>query len=349
MGPKVVLEVASDESGVRVDRFLAARLDDVSRSRVQDLIRSGCVSGRGGKILEAGGRVKHGDVYEVVVPPPAPAGPVAEDIALTVMHEDADIIVVDKPAGMVVHPAAGHQAGTLVNALLAHCGESLSGIGGERRPGIVHRLDKDTSGVLVVAKTDTAHRGLSGQFAAHGRDGRLERRYIAFAWGVPLRRRGLIDAPLGRSVTNRKKMAVPRGGQGRAAVTEYEVAETFTSERSANVACRLDLRLQTGRTHQIRVHLAHAGHPILGDATYGAGFKASAALLDASARDALAALNRQALHAAVLAFEHPMTGRKLRFESPLPADIARLHVALRGMNTADRAQQQRETLRRRPR
>ena len=323
-----MLEVAASETGERLDRFLAAKLDDVSRSRVQELIRSGYVSAQTGKVLDAGDRVKQGDVFTIVMPAPAPASPAPEDIPLTVVHEDADVIVIDKPAGMVVHPAAGHQVGTLVNALLAHCGDSLSGIGGERRPGLVHRLDKDTSGLLVVAKTDAAHRSLADQFAAHGRDGRLERRYLAFAWGVPRQRRGMIDAPLGRSAKDRKKIAVARGRQGRNAVTEYDVVETFTSERGTPVACMLNLRLQTGRTHQIRVHLAYAGHPILGDATYGAGFKASASLLNSAARDALAALNRQALHAAVLAFEHPATGRKLRFESALPLDMARLHNAL---------------------
>jgi 23S rRNA pseudouridine1911/1915/1917 synthase len=250
---------------------------------------------------------------------------------LAIVYEDAELIVLDKPAGLAVHPGPGHASGTLVNALIAHCGASLSGIGGVKRPGIVHRLDKDTTGLLVVAKTDRAHRGLAGQFAAHGRDGRLERGYRAIAWGAPARAKGAIDAPLARSTANRTRIAVVRAGGGRRAVTRYEVLERFGAAGGARpVASLLRLVLETGRTHQVRVHLAHIGHPLLGDATYGAGFKASAHKLGAEAQAALAALGRQALHAAELAFVHPVSGKRLAFTAPLPPDMAGLLAALRG-------------------
>ncbi len=225
--------------------------------------------------------------------------------------------------------AAGHASGTLVNALIAHCGDSLSGIGGVRRPGIVHRLDKDTSGLLVVAKNDAAHQGLSEQFALHGADGRLHRAYLALVWGTPLRPRGVIDAPLTRSPVNRKKIAIAKDEiVGRRAVTHYDVEETIGAGTPGEV-CVLKLHLETGRTHQIRVHLAHLGHPVVGDPVYGSGFKAKANTLSEPAAAALAALGRQALHAAELGFEHPRTGEELFFSSPLLADIAGLAAALR--------------------
>jgi 23S rRNA pseudouridine1911/1915/1917 synthase len=247
-------------------------------------------------------------------------------MALDVVYEDRHLIVVDKPAHLVVHPAAGHAAGTLVNALIAHCGDSLSGIGGVKRPGIVHRLDKGTSGLLVVAKTDAAHQGLSEQFAAHGADGRLLRSYLALVWRKPLRPRGTIEARLGRSWSNRTKIAVVRGEAGRHAVTHYEVVQTF--ETAAGPVSLLKVALETGRTHQIRVHLAHAGYPVLGDATYASGFKAKGAKLAPHARKALEKLGRQALHAAELGFEHPTSGRRLRFASEPPADMRELLSAL---------------------
>jgi 23S rRNA pseudouridine1911/1915/1917 synthase len=247
-------------------------------------------------------------------------------MTLTIPYEDKDLIVIDKPAGLVVHPGAGNETGTLVNALIAHCGDSLSGIGGVRRPGIVHRLDKDTSGLLVVAKNDRAHHGLSEQFAAHGRDGRLARSYLAIVWGVPERPRGTIAAAIDRSSANRQKMAVSRSAAARDAVTHYEVLETLGEPPLASlVRCELE----TGRTHQIRVHMAHIGHPLLGDRVYGAGFRSSAAKLSETARNALNALNRQALHATTLGFDHPVSGKPLRFESPAPADFSMLLEALR--------------------
>lgn len=312
----------------RVDRFLASQMPDTSRSRLQALIRSGHVRDRRGTIEDPGARVKPGDVITVDLPAPAPASPAAEAIALDVIWEDSDLIVINKPAGLVVHPAAGHASGTLVNALLAHCGADLSGIGGVLRPGIVHRLDKDTTGLLVVAKSDLAHQGLARQFAAHGADGKLERAYLAFAWGAFDRPRGTIDVPLARSRKHRTKIAAAAPGRGRRAVTHYHVEETYPGTDGRAVVSLVRLILETGRTHQIRVHLAHGGHPLLGDATYGAGFKASAHRLGPAASSALDALGRQALHAARLAFEHPRTGERLSFESPLPRDLQQLREAL---------------------
>lgn len=316
------------DQGARLDRFLAARVGALSRSRLQALIRAGAVRSAAGTLVDPGYKVKPGETIEVDVPEPEPAGPVAQAIALAVVFEDPHLIVVDKPAGLVVHPAAGHADGTLVNALIAHCGDSLSGIAGVKRPGIVHRLDKDTSGLLVVAKSDAAHRGLAAQFAAHGADGRMSRRYTCFVWGALPHLRGRIDAALARSTSNRTKIAVVSGGRGRHAVTRYAVDEVYRDDAGKPVVSRLTCELETGRTHQIRVHLAHAGHPLLADAVYGSHFAASAQKLAPGPRTALEALGRQALHAAHLGFEHPVTGRRMAFDSPLPADLAALHLAL---------------------
>lgn len=321
---RVVVDPAS--TGERLDRCLAAALDGLSRARLQDLIRQGAVTSAGRTLREASHRVKHGDVLDVSVPEAEDAAPAGEAIALAVPYEDDELIVIDKPAGLVVHPAAGHASGTLVNALIAHCGESLSGIGGVKRPGIVHRLDKDTSGLMVVAKTDRAHKGLAEQFASHGADGRLERRYRAFVWGGLPRPSGTIDAPLGRSTANRLKIAVAKGG--RRAVTHWRVLRRFGDKADGILVCEVEATLETGRTHQIRVHFAHVGHPLLGDAVYGSGFRASARRLELQSQDALASLGRQALHAVALGFVHPVSGRKLRFESPYPVDLARLAKAL---------------------
>jgi 23S rRNA pseudouridine1911/1915/1917 synthase len=327
-GTSEMVTVGAEEAGERLDRFLARRLPELSRSRLQALIRAGRVARDGVTVAGLGQRTKAGETYAVEMPAPEPAAPQAQAMPLAIVHEDADLIVVDKPAGLAVHPGPGHAAGTLVNALIAHCGASLSGIGGVRRPGIVHRLDKDTTGLLVVAKNDRAHRGLAEQFAAHGADGRLERRYLAIAWGTPERRRGAIDAALARSRANRTKIAVVSEAAGRRAVTRYEVLATYPQGAAKPLASLLRLTLETGRTHQVRVHLAHIGHPLLGDLTYGAGFKASARKLGEEAQAALAALGRQALHAAELTFMHPVTGKRLRFASSLPADMAQLAAAL---------------------
>ena len=313
----------------RLDRVLARAWPDLSRSRLQALIRAGHVRVNGEAAADPAVKIGAGAHVALDVPPAASPEPEGEVIALSVVYEDDDVIVIDKPAGLVVHPAAGHERGTLVNALIAHCGDSLSGIGGVRRPGIVHRLDKDTSGLMVIAKTDRAHQSLAAQFADHGRSGPLERAYVALVWGVPERRRGTVTTDLARSSHNREKMAVVATGRGRAAITHYLVEEAFGRDPKEPVASLVRCALETGRTHQIRVHMAHLGHPLLGDDGYGAGFKTKANRLADNARQALVELGRQALHAAVLGFEHPTSGQALRFESALPPDLGKLVEALR--------------------
>lgn len=320
--------VAPGQAGERLDRVLAGALPDLSRTRIQALLRAGKVRLAGRVVEDAAFRLAGGEQLVLEVPPPAPAVPVPQPIPLSVVFEDDELIVIDKPAGLVVHPAAGHAAGTLVNALLAHCGASLSGIGGVERPGIVHRLDKDTSGLIVVAKTDRAHRALAAQFADHGRTGGLSRVYQALVWGVPAASRITIRAPLARDPRHREKIAVVPEGRGRVAVTHVETRERFgPSARpwASLAACRLE----TGRTHQIRVHLTHAGHPLLGDPVYGAGYASKAGLLPDAAAEALRDLGRQALHAAHLGFVHPVSGRAMAFDSPPPPDFQRLAAALR--------------------
>jgi 23S rRNA pseudouridine1911/1915/1917 synthase len=323
---QVSVTVSGGEGFVRLDRVLAAHLADVSRSRLKALIQDGQVRIGTDVVRDPAYHVTPGETIIIDLPEPVEAEPKGEAIALKIVYEDDDIIVIDKPAGLVVHPAAGHAAGTLVNALIAHCGASLSGIGGVRRPGIVHRLDKDTSGLLVAAKNDRAHASLSAQFADHGRTGAMERGYLAFAWGAPHRPRGSIDAPLDRHPHAREKMAVRDGG--REAITHYEVRETFNGQVGKPVASLVALKLETGRTHQIRVHLAHIGHPLLGDAVYGPHFKTKASQLGPASRAALAALDRQALHAYLLVLEHPRTGEILRWEVPLPEELLSLERAL---------------------
>ncbi len=316
------------DNGERLDRVLARRLPQYSRVRFQAMIAAGHVRVNGEAVSEARRKLKAGDTITAAPPPPEETRLAAQPMPLAIVHEDAHLIVLDKPAGLTVHPGAGTPDGTLVNALLAHCGDTLSGVGGVKRPGVVHRLDKDTTGLLVVAKTDAAHRALARQFAAHGRDGKLSRAYLALAWGAPARRQGVIEGAIGRKGANRTKMAVVADEKGRAAVTHYEVLETF-GPKTKPLASLVRLKLETGRTHQIRVHLAHIGHPLLGDEAYGRGFRSSEALLAPEARAALARLGRQALHAAELGFEHPATRRPVRFEAPPPDDFARLLDALR--------------------
>lgn len=309
--------VAIAEAGERVDKALAQLLPELSRSRIQVLIAEGRVSFAGAPVTSGSARAAAGD-YRLEIPPPEPAEPLPEAIPLTVLYEDEHLIVVDKPAGMAMHPAPGSERGTLVNALLAHCGASLSGIGGVARPGIVHRIDKETSGVVVAAKTDAAHQGLSALFAAHD----IERMYVALTRGAPQPARGTIEGAIARSTHDRKKMAIAKAG-GRAAVTHYAVERAF-GPKERPLAARVACRLETGRTHQIRVHLASRGAPCLGDPAYGSG-QPAAPVREAMARAGLA---RQALHAAVLGFGHPVSGAALRFESPLPADMARLEALL---------------------
>jgi len=318
------IRIVAEEAGDRLDRVLAARVPALSRSRLKALILDGQVAIDGRTIRDPATRVNSGDSIAVTLPPPEPALPAGEDIPLNIVYEDDALIVIDKPPGLVVHPAAGHAKGTLVNALIAHCGDSLSGIGGVKRPGIVHRLDKDTSGLMVVAKTDKAHRALSKQFE-HKTESGLERGYLAFVWGAPDRPRGTIDAPLDRHPHARDKRAVREGG--REAVTHWQVLERFTGADGKPVASLLACTLETGRTHQIRVHLAHIGHPILGDETYGAGFKTKASRLGPQARAALEGLERQALHAYLLAIKHPETAENLAFRLELPGDLRRLRDA----------------------
>jgi 23S rRNA pseudouridine1911/1915/1917 synthase len=320
--------IADADAGERLDRVLAARIADLSRSRLKALILAGDVAIGGRTIRDPGHHVNVGDAIMVEVPPAEPAAPAPESIPLDVVFEDDEIIVIDKPKGLVVHPAAGNWTGTLVNALIAHCGDSLSGIGGVRRPGIVHRLDKNTTGLLVVAKTDRAHASLARQFADHGRTGLLQRAYLSFVWGVPDRPKGTIEAPIGRHPHARDKMAVRP--EGREAVTHWEVLERYPGSDGTPVASLLACRLTTGRTHQIRVHLASIGHPLLGDDTYGSGFRTKTARLPPQARQALAGLGRQALHAYILGVEHPSRGEYIEFRSELPGDLVRLRSSLDG-------------------
>jgi len=318
--------VAGDEGSARLDRVLARRTPELSRSRLKALILAGSVTVKDAAVRDPAYHVAKGDTIIIDVPEAVPAEPKAEDIALDIVFEDDDIIVIDKPKGLVVHPAAGHATGTLVNALIAHCGTSLSGIGGVKRPGIVHRLDKDTTGLMVVAKNDQAHQSLTAQFADHGRTGSMRRGYMAFAWGVPNRPHGTIDAPIDRHPHAREKMAVRQGG--REAITHFEVQQSFAGRDGKPVASLLACQLETGRTHQIRVHLAHIGHPLLGDAVYGPHFKTKAGHLGPEAQAALTGLQRQALHAYLLALEHPRTGELLHWEAPLPEDMLLLQRAL---------------------
>jgi 23S rRNA pseudouridine1911/1915/1917 synthase len=311
-GPNIITATITDEAaGWRLDRALAAALPTLSRERLKALISSGAVAGPAGPVRDPAVKARAGD-YAVAVPAPAPAHNEAQDIALDIVFEDEHLLVVDKPAGMVVHPAAGNLDGTLVNALLHHCAGRLSGIGGVARPGIVHRIDKDTSGLLVVAKTDVAHEGLAAQFARHS----IDRRYLAIAAGLPSPASGKVDAPLARSAVNRKKMAVTAAGRGKRAVTHYRIVTALRG------AALVECRLETGRTHQVRVHMASIGHPLLGDPVYGRAGKEHGEILKRLH------FRRQALHAAELGFVHPVSKENLSFKSALPSDIQELFGAL---------------------
>jgi len=321
----VAYRVAPEHGGDRLDRFLAAAAANLSRTRVKSLIEAGHASIDGATVKDPSLLLRAGQTASLRLPPPADPKPLGEKVPLIIVFEDEHLLVIDKPAGLVVHPAAGHQSGTLVNALLAHCGASLSGISGVKRPGIVHRLDRDTSGLLVAAKTDAAHHGLAKLFADHGKTLPLAREYLAFVWGAPARPFGTIDAQLSRHATSRQKIAVVPAGRGRRALTHWRLIESFAGKASL-ISCRLE----TGRTHQIRVHMTHIGHPVLGDPVYAAGFKSKTARLPLAAQARLASLSRQALHAAVLGFPHPVTGVQLYFTSALPPDLRSLRDALAG-------------------
>ena len=306
--------VAADDAGTRLDRALATALPELSRTRIKALVQAGSLHANGVVIADPAYGVKAGETLTLLEPEAADPVPTAQAIALDIVYEDAHLIVLDKPAGLVVHPAPGNPDRTLVNALIAHCGDSLSGIGGVRRPGIVHRLDKETSGLMVAAKTDAAHRGLARQFAART----IERAYLALIWGILSPRQGEISGNIGRDPKNRKKMAVVRKG-GKPALTTYRVLETF-----GQVASLVECRLSTGRTHQIRVHLAEIGHPVVGDPLYGRGRARRLKGLPEAAQEALTGLHRQALHARLIGFNHPESAEYLRFESELPQDINHL-------------------------
>ena len=302
----ILSAVSETEEGQRLDRFLASKTA-FSRSRISVLIKDGCVFKNGRPVDSADKKVRVSEIYGIHEPEPVPAEPLPERIALDIAYEDDDLLVINKPAGLVVHPAHGHHSGTLVNALLAHCAQSLSGIGGVARPGIVHRLDKDTSGLMVVAKNDLTHQGLSEQFAVHS----LERCYKALVWGLLSPQSGEIETQIGRSRLNRQKMAVLKEG-GKYAKTLYKTLQIFEGGLFSLVECSL----KTGRTHQVRVHMTHSGHPLLGDAVYGKTPKNAKNL-----PDFVKNFPRQALHSYKMSFVHPKTGRTLRFESPLPPDM----------------------------
>jgi 23S rRNA pseudouridine1911/1915/1917 synthase len=320
-GAPLLFVLGPEAEGERLDKALGRHLPEISRMRFKALIEEGRVALDGATITDPSKRVKGGARVAVHVPDPEPAEPEAQHIPLTVVFEDEHLIVVDKPAGLVVHPAPGNPDRTLVNALLAHCGPSLKGIGGVRRPGIVHRIDKDTSGLLVAAKTERAHAGLAALFAAHD----IERVYSALVWGAPRQPEGMVEGAIGRSSADRKKMAIV--GHGKAAVTHWRLERRFGPPLrpwAALVRCRLE----TGRTHQIRVHMASLGHGIVGDPLYGR--RPALAQMPAPVRAALTGAGRQMLHAGVLGFVHPVTRRRLRFESTLPADFAQVLAVLAG-------------------
>jgi 23S rRNA pseudouridine1911/1915/1917 synthase len=297
-----------EQAGWRLDRALAAAVPTMSRERLKALIRSGALETGEHAVRDPSAKVHGAETFRLSVPEPTPAHNEPQDIPLNILFEDEHLLVVDKPAGLVVHPAAGNRDGTLVNALLHHCGGSLSGIGGVARPGIVHRIDKDTSGLLVVAKTDVAHEGLAKQFAAHS----IERRYFAIVSGIPKASHGTVEAPLARSSANRKKIAIVKEGRGKRAVTHWKRLDVLKD------AALVEARLETGRTHQVRVHLASIGHPLVGDQVYGRSGKTHGKLLKELD------FHRQALHAAELGFIHPVTKRRLSFSSPMPADMQEL-------------------------
>ncbi len=320
--------VDQEHDGLRLDQWLAAVTDEnLSRNRIKAIIEQGHVLLNGTKVVEPKKKVLLGDKALFEVPEAGDPAPRGEDIALDILFEDKDLIVVNKPAGLVVHPGAGNLSGTLVNALIHHCGDTLSGVGGVKRPGIVHRLDKQTSGVMVVAKNDLAHRHLSSQFADHGRTGAMRRIYSALVWGAPPQQKLTVETFLGRSDNDRTKQAVVGENRpdARRAVTHALIIKRFGPKDGTDWSASLvDCVLETGRTHQIRVHMAHIGHPLIGDQIYGSGFKTKAQTLPEPAKSEALSFKRQALHAKMLAFKHPKSGEIVEFTANPPDDMVQL-------------------------
>lgn len=317
--PRPVGPVAGDQAGTRLDKWLAGAVADLSRERLKTLIKQGRVRADGETITDPSYGVKPGQTFDVDVPEPTSPIPKPQEIPLVIAYEDEAVIVVNKPAGLVVHPAPGNPDHTLVNALIHHCGDSLSGIGGVRRPGIVHRLDKDTSGLMIAAKSDAAHQALAADFAAR----RIDRKYLALVWGVPKPSAGKIEGNIGRSPKNRRKMAIVSRG-GREALTQYKVQERF-----GDAVSLIQCKLATGRTHQIRVHMTHIGHPIVGDATYGRAPARKLRSLPMDTAQAISDANRQLLHAGTLGFRHPSTEAVMSFDSDLPVEFETIITKLR--------------------
>lgn len=323
-GERYTFRIAEEHAQMRLDAFLPQAIDGFSRNRLQDIIKGGHATLNGEKATPKS-RLKEGDAVTILIPLPEDPIPKAENIPLDIVFEDDDLVIINKPSDIVVHPAAGHWSGTLVNALIHHCGDSLSGIGGVKRPGIVHRLDKETSGLLVVAKNDNSHKGLAAQFADHGRTGPLRRAYKALVWNTPARAKGTIQTHLGRAPNNRLKVAVV-DKDGREAITHYDVMETYGAKTNDGeaLASLVRCQLETGRTHQIRVHMTHIGCPLMGDPLYGTGFATKTARMPQDVAALIKKLGRQALHAYLLEIEHPRTGETLSFESSLPQDLQHL-------------------------
>lgn len=313
------LQVPCEQAGLRLDKYLAVSLPDISRSQVKRLIEGGSVCKSDKVVYDCSMLVKEGDNYVVTVPPPEDTDITPASIPLNILYEDGDLLVIDKQAGLTVHPGAGNHNDTLANALVAHCGDSLSGIGGVMRPGIVHRLDKDTSGVMLAAKTDLAHQSLSKQISERS----AKRTYLALCWGVPRPMHGRIEANIGRSPKNRKKMTVLKTG-GKTAVTNYKVLKILANSKASLIECRLE----TGRTHQIRVHMAHIGCPVIGDQVYCGRRAGSMKELNVAAKDKIQVLARQALHSHVIEFAHPASGKEMRFSSALPLQLQEILTAL---------------------
>jgi len=348
----MIHKIVTDETAqdTRLDQWLSQAVGDLSRSRLQDIIRNGGVWLDGKQVTQARLKLRAGQEIVVEMPNLRDSVPEPQNMPLDILYEDRDIIVVNKPSGLVVHPGNGNPDGTLVNALLYHCGDSLSGIGGVRRPGIVHRLDKDTSGVLVVAKNDVAHQHLSAQFADHGRSNMLERCYKAVIWGVPPHVSGRIETYLGRDARVRTRQAVVDSSRpdARHAVTHFKLVQSYGNKarrkkagegkmriNNPPIASLVECRLETGRTHQIRVHMAHIGHPLIGDDEYGRGLKSKINLLTEDVRQKVESFSRQALHACSLQFTHPKDGQILHFTAPLPDDMVALTTALQALDGDD--------------